>query len=124
MDMKMTVETRTQMKSLIEQLRAATSETGTIDAGRRANLRIVFGANGVIRAGDEGDVEPVYITTRNISETGLGFISRHAFEPMQKVLVTMDIDGAEVELFATVVHCTSTLGGMMKVGLQFILKDE
>lgn len=66
--------------------------------------------------------KPVFITIRDLSAGGSEFLSPHALVEGQKVNVTLELENDDVEIPATVVHCTGTIG-MFKVGVKFDLPD-
>jgi hypothetical protein len=120
MDVKIVVETKSQMRRLVEQLRAISQEPERSD-DRRGRWRLMFATLGVIEVEENaGSNDPVYITTRDISDDGLGFLTRNKLDPGQKLLMNMETDLGDVEVPATVVHCTGTVG-MFKIGVKFDL---
>jgi len=124
MDVKIIVETRSQMKRLIEQLRNTTGQNHTTDIGKRERWRMIFGTLGVARPDEDENSDPIFITTRDISEVGLGFMTRRVLEPGRQLVVDIETDEGEIEVVGTVVHCTRSVGEMMKIGLKFNLRDE
>ncbi len=106
------VVSRQGVRKIIQQLSA--KHLDTVD-GRRGRLRISYLAEGDAEAHNLG---PIDITTRDISEEGLGFLARRQLETDQKLLVTIELDDVKYEFPCTVVHCTATLG-MYKVGVLF-----
>lgn len=106
------VVSRQGVRKIIQQLSA--KHLDTVD-GRRGKLRISYLAQGDAEA---QNIEPIDITMRDITETGLGLLTRRQLETDQKLLVTIEIDGVRYEFPCTVMHCTATLG-MYKVGVLF-----
>ncbi len=101
-----------QARQIIQQLSAKHPNTAD---GRRARLRISYLTEGDAEA---QNLEPIDITIRDISEVGLGFLTRRQLETYQKLLITIEIDGLKYEFPCTVVHCTATVG-MHKIGVIF-----
>lgn len=123
MDVKIIVETKSQMQRLIEQLRSFTEQTERTDESRRGRWRLIYAAPGMIDFGDSPAIkEPVYITTRDISCDGVGFLSHEELEIGRRLTVFLDTDLGQVEITGIIVHCTPTVG-MYKIGIQFDLVD-
>jgi c-di-GMP-binding flagellar brake protein YcgR len=121
MDVKIIVETKSQMQQLIDQLSSLTDQTPRTDESRRGRWRLMYAAPGMIDLGDSlSTKEPVYITTRDISPDGMGFLSREELPNGQKLTLYLDTDLGQVEITGVVVHCTPTVG-MYKIGIQFDL---
>jgi c-di-GMP-binding flagellar brake protein YcgR len=120
MDVKIVVETKSQMRRLIDQMRASSEQPDRSD-GRRGQWRLILASPGIVEIEDtEGSDEPIYVTTRDISTEGLGFLTRKQLEEGQKLIMNIETDLGEVEIPATVMHCTQTVG-MFKVGVKFDL---
>lgn len=66
--------------------------------------------------------EPLHITTRTISAEGLDFHSPSMLEPDTKVLIKLDTDEGKLQIPATVIHSTVSVG-MPLVGVTFDLAD-
>jgi c-di-GMP-binding flagellar brake protein YcgR len=122
MDVKIVVETKSHMVRLVEQLRASTAQEDRQE-GRRKNWRLVFATPGSLEVdGEAKSSEPIYITTRDISSGGLGFLCRRPLEIGRKLVLYIETDNGEVEVAGTVRHCTATVG-MYKIGVEFDLVD-
>ena len=125
MDVKIIVETQSQMQTLIEQLRCFTDQEERTDESRRRSWRLMYAAHGVIdysESESDSNNEPIYITTRDISPTGLGFLTKQELQIGQKLIIFLDTDFGQVEITCHVVHCTPTIG-MYKTGVKFDLLD-
>jgi hypothetical protein len=120
MNVKIVVETKSQMRRLVEQLRA-TSEPPDQSGDRRGGWRLMFAVLGVIEVEENiGNNNPIFITTHDISDEGLCFLTHNKLEIGQKLLMNMETDLGDVEVSATVIHCTGTVG-MYKIGVKFDL---
>ena len=62
--------------------------------------------------------EPLYVTICTISAHGLDFRSPRMFERGCKVLITLETDKGELQIPATVIHSTESVG-MPIVGVSF-----
>jgi c-di-GMP-binding flagellar brake protein YcgR len=123
MDVRVVVRTKKQMQEILRQIHSESDATSRTD-GRRQAFRATFGAMGSITCTSAGKTaDEIYISTRDISEMGLGFLTKADMRTGQTVVVTLDTDHGTIEIPGTVVHCTTTLGGK-KVGVQFNLVDE
>ena len=67
-----------------------------------------------------GSPEPLYVNTRTICAEGLDFHSPHELKHGCKVLMTLETDEGELQIPATVVHLTQSVG-MPIVGVRFDL---
>ena len=113
-------ETGKTIQRLLGQIRVSTRQAEVSDA-RRRSWRYVWAAPGTVKLADSRDPsKPRFITTHNISAQGMGFGSLHVLEPGCKVLITLPIGEDELQIPATVVHCTESVGGFI-VGVSFDL---
>ena len=123
MDVRIVVKTREQMARFIEQIRCEISPLERSD-GRRAHWRFAYAIPAAVELEDPPVLgEPIYITTRDISVDGLGFVSHYNLRPGQKVLICVDANGSQLEVPATVMHSTISVG-MYKVGVEFDFDDS
>jgi c-di-GMP-binding flagellar brake protein YcgR len=123
MDVKIVVETKSQIGRLIEQLRSITDQVDRTDERRRARWRLVYAVSGTIDIDDPSlEKTPIYITTRDISLDGIGFLSHEEIPAGQKITLYLDTDLGQVEIVGIVVHCTPTVG-MYKIGVKFDLLE-
>lgn len=124
MDVRVVVRTKKQMQEILRQIHAESEDMAARTDGRRQAFRATFGAMGSITCTSHGKPnEEIYISTRDISEMGLGFLTKADMRAGQTVVVTLDTDHGTIEIPGTVVHCTTTLGGK-KVGVRFDLVDD
>jgi c-di-GMP-binding flagellar brake protein YcgR len=122
MDVKIIVETKAQMARLVDQLKASSEQVDRPESHRRERWRLMFATPGSIEMDASQDNSPIYVTTRDISVEGLGFLCRQQMEVGQKLVIKINTDLGEVEIIGTVRHCTATVG-MYKVGLRFDLME-
>jgi len=123
--MPATMSTREKINRVVDQIKRSTGQEEA-DAARRANWRFLSFLLTKIELEDEDqpdNAEPLYVSTYNISTTGLGFFSRAEYEPGRKMRITLEIDDEKVEVSATVVHSTRALG-MYKTGVKFDLEED
>ncbi len=122
MDVKIVVETKGQMYKLVEQLRDAYPQS-ILPEYRRNHFRLVMALPARVEIKEnKGTNDLIYVTTCDISTDGLGFLSPKSLKPKQKLVVNIETEIGEVEVPATVIHCTGTVG-MNKVGVKFDLID-
>jgi len=122
MEVKIVVETKEEMERLLKNIWPDTVPQKLIDRCRD-KWRLDFAVPGIVEIKDpRRHYEPIYITTRDISAEGLGFLSKTRLIPKQKVLVTLEIENSHVDISAIVAHCTCTVG-MYKVGVKFDLAN-
>ncbi len=120
MNVKIVVETKSQMRRLVDQLRVS-CEQPEPSGDRREKWRLMFATLGVVEVEENAAVnDPIYITTRDISPEGLGFLTQKKLEPGRKLILNVETDIGDVEVPGTVVHCTGTVG-MFKIGVKFDL---
>ena len=123
MQTRIVVKTHKHMSAVIARIQQTTHQRKHSDT-RRHQWRLRFGTPGTATA-DDGSVsaESIYISTQDISASGLGFIANRDLKPGQTLLVTIETDFGDIEIPCTVMHSTVTIGGH-KVGVQFHLSDE
>jgi len=119
MNVKITVETQSQMKRLVDQLQSGSGQAKGSE-WRRTEWRLSIAIPGAVGA-DGAQTEPLYVTTRDISVGGTGFLSFHPLKLNLKVVVLLDTELGEIEIPATVVHCTGSVGAY-KIGVRFDLR--
>ncbi len=119
MNTKVVIETKNQIKKWIDQLCAKTSQEEKNEQ-RRIQWRMAYATLGTIEA--EGPFEATYVTTRDLSCDGLGFLASRKLDIGQLVHILLDLDGKEIEVAARVIHCTPTVG-MYKIGVVFEFFD-
>lgn len=118
MTAQIVVKTREQMEYVIEQIKQ-TTESSDIPDKRRANWRLMYGMQGTVMEEDQvNGTDPIYVTTRDISVEGLGFLTSHKLERGQHLVITIDTEFGDLEVTGQVVHSTRTIGGF-KVGVRF-----
>jgi len=127
MDTRIIIETRAQMAELVRQLNASDKQdvqqgNKDKDEKRRGHWRMVFATPASIEMGGTEKQEPVYVTTRDINEDGIGFLCKRQMAAGQKIFITLDTDLGTAEITGTVCHCTATVG-MYKVGVKFDLLE-
>jgi len=110
------------MEKLVEQLRTSTSQNEQSE-WRRKCWRMKFEAPGMaaLECSSITD-DPIYLTTHDINPDGLGFLCHHKLTIGQKLIINIETENGEIEIPATVMHCTTTVG-MFKVGVHFDLLD-
>jgi hypothetical protein len=120
MDVKIVVETKDQMYKMMDQLREYYPQS-ILPEHRREEFRLVMALPARVELLERKGVgDPIYVTTSDISTEGMGFLSPKKLEIHQKVVMNIETDIGEVEVAATVVHCTGTVG-MNKIGVKFDL---
>ena len=61
--------------------------------------------------------------TSHISPTGLDFRCAGEFEPGQKVIITLGTEDGDLEIYATVMHVTGSVGRNI-IGVNFELEEN
>ncbi len=118
--MPQVAEVTKHIERLLEQIKLSAGQ-GQVPDAKRAAWRYAWVASARVELVDSGDSsEPLYITIRNISTEGLDFHSPHAFEPDCKVLIILETDEGELQIPATVMHSTESVG-MPITGVRFDL---
>ena len=118
--MAQVAEGRKDVERLLKQIELSTGQA-QVPAAKRATRRYAWVASARVELVDSRDSsEPLYITTRSISAEGLDFHSPHAFEPDCKVLIILETDEGELQIPATVMHSTESVG-MPITGVRFDL---
>ncbi len=119
MQTKFRIETTTQMQKFIDELYNLTNQEESSEI-KRKQWRMTYVTDGQVNVDSKQSCEPVYITTKDISVSGLGFMTKQKFQRDQKLIIRIETDSGEVELEGTVVHCTPSVG-MYKVGVKLNL---
>ncbi len=119
MQTKLRIETTSQMQKFIDELYALTNQKGASEI-KRKQWRLVYVTDGKVNVDSQKCCEPIYITTKDISVSGLGFMTKQKFQRDQKLIIRIETDSGEVELEGNVVHCTPSVG-MYKVGVKLKL---
>ena len=111
-------EVRKDIERLLEHIELSTGQKPASEY-RRASWRYKWTAPATVKLMDSNDSsEPLYVTTRTIFAHGLDFRSPRMFERDCKVLITIETDEGELQIPATVVHYTESVG-MPIVGVIF-----
>lgn len=119
MNVRIEVRTTTQMKKFIEQLFAEYNAVPCSDYNRKY-WRMPFVTNGYVQRLEVSGSDPVPITVQNISEDGIGFVTKQRIVPLEKVRIILEVPEGDVEFLGTVIHCTQTVG-MYKIGVKYDL---
>ena len=118
--MPQVAEVTKHIERLLEQIEISTGQAQA-PTGKRATWRYGWVASARVELDDSRDSsEPLYITTRSISAEGLDFYSPHVFERDCKVLIILETDEGELQIPATVMHSTESVG-MPITGVHFDL---
>ena len=116
--MSTTAETKERLMSFLEQVRQTTGQEPLSEA-RRASWRYTWVEPITVRIIDGGqESELLYANTKTIFADGMDFRSPRSFEQDCKVLITIDSEDGTIEIPATVVHSTGSVG-MGIVGVRF-----
>ncbi len=121
MKVKIEIRTSAQMKKLFSELLRKYNFVPKHEF-KRQYWRMPYVTHGYVQVLGENYQEPIYITIQNISEAGIGFIAKEKLNPTQKVNVVLETNEGEIEIPATIVHCTESVG-MYKIGARFDLID-
>ena len=109
-----------RVEHFLEQIALAT-EQKPLSEVRRASWRYTAAVFATLESADPNDpFDPLHITTTFISADGMQFRSSRTFDRGDKVLITLDIDQDPLQIPATVIHVTTSVG-MPIVGLRFDL---
>ena len=123
MKTRVRIETVGQVRKFIDRLYALTNQHASSEV-KRGQWRMTYVADGQVNVAcedNESEEEPIYITTKDISVNGLGFMTKKKFQRGQKLIIRIEVDeGEEIELEGVVVHCTASVG-MYKVGVKLSL---
>jgi len=123
MDVCIIVRTRRQMERVIEQIKRATNQE-TRSEWRRGQCRVQFATPGTVSHNEPShSSQPIYISTYDISVGGLGFFSSRDLHPGEKLLVAIETDFGDLEIPATVMRSTGTLGHY-RIGVRFDLEND
>ena len=113
-------EGRKDIEHLLEQIELSTGQE-QVSTAKRATWRYAWTVPARVELVDSRDSsEPLYITTRSISAEGLDFRSPRALERDCKVLIILETDEGELQIPATVMHSTESVG-MPITGVHFDL---
>ena len=116
-------EVTNRIEHLLEQIELATGQEPLSEA-RRASWRYTWAAHVAIEFVDPNDSsDPLHVTTRTIFAHGLDFRSPRILERGCKVLITLQTDEGELQIPATVMHSTTSVG-MPIVGVKFDLEKD
>ena len=114
---------REQIKRLLEQIKSSSNQTPQSDA-RRASFRYNWPGHAMVELVDpDTSSEPLFVTVGHLSQDGLEFRSSHELKPGQKVLVTLETDEGQLQIPATVVHSTQSVGRPI-IAVKFDLQDS
>ncbi len=119
MQTKTRIETPAQMQKFVDSLYNITQQRYAAEI-KRKQWRLTYITNGEVTIQSQPESQPIYVTTKDISTDGIGLMTKHQFQPGQKLTICIKTDGGDVEFTGTVVHCTPTVG-MFKVGVKFDL---
>ena len=116
-------EVRKRINCLLEQIESATNQEPQPDA-RRASFRYAWPVRATVELVDpDNSSEPLFVTLGYISRDGLDFRSSRKLQPDQKLLITLETDEGELQIPATVVHSTESVGRSI-IGVKFDLQDS
>ncbi len=105
---------------LLEQIELASGQK-QIPIAKRATWRHRWVTPATVEFVDSKDSsEPLYVTTRSISAQGLDFRSARMLDRGCKVLISLETDEGELQIRATVMHSTESVG-MPVIGVTFDL---
>jgi len=120
MNTKIRIETRSQMERVVKQMKKAAKAVEKSE-WRRKHWRLNVDVPGTVEMQENPKTaDPLTITTRNISEEGLGFWSDQPIPKGCKILATIETDQGTVEVRGSITHCTGIIGRFM-VGVLFDL---
>ena len=115
-------EIKERVGRFLEQIERSTKQRNLDDA-RRESWRYLWAAAGTVELVDCKDsAKPLYITTHCISAESLDFHSPRTLDPGCKVLINLETDEGQLQIPATVVHCTPSVGKPL-VGVTFDLDN-
>ena len=113
-------EIKKRLDRLLKQIEFSTGQKQIPDA-KRTPWRYTWVVPATAEFVDpKGSSEPLYITTRAISAEGMDFHSPRMLERGSKVLINLQTDEGQLQIPATVIHSTPSVG-MPLVGVTFDL---
>ena len=111
-------DVKKDIERLLAQIERSSGQKQLSDA-RRAAWRYMWTVCGTVKVVESnGPSKQLYITTRGISSEGLDFRSPRILELGCKVLITLETDQGQMQIPATVIHSTESVG-MPIVGVVF-----
>ena len=121
--MPQVAEVTKHIERLLEQIERTAGQKPVSDV-RHASFRYVWPAQITVELVDpDNSSEPLFVTLGHISRDGLDFRSSRRLEPNEKVLVTLETDEGQLQIPATVVHLTESVGRSV-VAVKFDLQDS
>lgn len=114
-------ETKQSIEHFLEQIELSTGQKQVHDK-RRSAWRYQWHGSAIVRCLDSGlPSEPLYVLASHISPIGLEFRCSCTLDPGQKVMITLDSPDGDLEVPATVVHATASIGRNI-IGVKFDLE--
>jgi len=118
------VKTRDQMARFVEQIEHQTSQEQRPDY-RRGLWRLLYIAPGTVELEEPlSSGEAIYMTSRDISVEGMGFVSHSSFKKGQRIVITLDTPEGQLEIRGSVMHSKPTISmGTYVTGVKFEYED-
>ena len=111
-------EVKKDLERYLEQIELVTGQE-QVPIAKRASWRYQWVTPVTVEFVDSKDSsEPLYATTRSISAQGLDFRSPRMLERGSKVLISLETDEGQLQIPATVMHSTESVG-MPVTGVTF-----
>ena len=104
------LDVKKRLKRLLEQFELSTRQKQVLDA-KRSLWRYTWVTRATVEFTNSKDSsEPLHVTTSTISAQGLDFRSHRMLERDCKVLITLEVDKGKLQILATVIHSTESVG--------------
>ena len=118
---ELAAETKQSILRFLEHIELSTGQIQLPDK-RRSAWRYEWHGSAVVRCLDTGvPSEPMYVLASHISPVGLEFRCSCKLDPGQEVMITLDSPEGDLEVPATVVHATASIGRNI-IGVKFGLE--
>ena len=121
--MNQVADIRNWLVRLLKSIEFATGQKQIPD-GRRCTWRYEWNSGATVRyMNSYGSFEELHVLTSHISPLGLDFLCSGELESGQKVVISLDTEDGGLEIPATVLHCTTSVGRNI-IGVNFDLDQS
>jgi hypothetical protein len=106
------------INSVLQQLDAGKVPDDVINRRRKSRVKLRLSISALLLVAQPA---PVQIYTRNLSVSGLGFVSRRFFQAQDQLAIPFNYPGMKPRLIlARIMFCRYLKGGLYEVGVEFL----
>jgi hypothetical protein len=113
-----TVDQVGQIHAILESLDKLSAQRETENRRRSQRLTVRLGLSATVLGGPAG--APMRIYTRNLSRSGMGFVSRRLFRKEERLAVLLKVQGQGKLVLAEITFCRYVRRGLYESGARFL----